>query len=69
LIVNNERYKGTHGLWRLLTNPDKKLDKDTRESWWANRDNFMEKDYNLYKEILKKTHSIKIMIQNKKNKV
>jgi hypothetical protein len=24
LIVNDGRYKGTHGLWRLLTNPNKK---------------------------------------------
>jgi len=58
LIINNKRYKGTHGLWRLLTNPNKKLDKDTYESWWANKDNFTEKDYTLYKEILNKTHSI-----------
>ena len=24
LIINDERYKQTHGLWRLLTNPNKK---------------------------------------------
>ena len=24
LIINYERYKGTHGIWRLLTNPNKK---------------------------------------------
>jgi len=30
LSINNEMYKGTHGLWKLLTNPNrKKLDKDT----------------------------------------
>ena len=29
LIVNDERYKGTHGLWRLLTNPNiAKMDKN-----------------------------------------
>ena len=30
LIINGEKYKGTHGLWRLLTNPNrKKLDQET----------------------------------------
>jgi phosphoribosylaminoimidazole-succinocarboxamide synthase len=59
LIINNERYKGTHGFRKLLTIPNKKkLDKDTYESWLTNTDNFTEKDLNLYKEILKKTHSI-----------
>jgi hypothetical protein len=59
LIVNNERYKGTHGLWKHLTNPNKKkLDNDTYESWWTNKDKFTEKDLNLCKEILKKRHSI-----------
>jgi hypothetical protein len=59
LTVNDERYKGTHGFWNLLTNPNKKkLDKDTYESWWTNKDNFTEKDLNLCKEILKKRHSI-----------
>jgi hypothetical protein len=34
LIINNERYKGTHGFWKLLTNPNKKkLEKGTYESW------------------------------------
>jgi hypothetical protein len=34
LIINSERYKGTDGLWRLLTNPNKKkLDRETYESW------------------------------------
>jgi len=23
LIINNEPYKGTHGLWKLLTNPNR----------------------------------------------
>jgi hypothetical protein len=41
----------------VLTNPNKKLDNDTYESWWSNKDNFKEKDYNLNKEILKKTYS------------
>jgi hypothetical protein len=34
------------------------LGKDTYESWWINKDIFTEKDWNLYKEILMKTHSI-----------
>jgi len=30
MIINNEKYKGTHGLWKLLTQPNKeKLDKET----------------------------------------
>ena len=24
LIINDEKYKGTHGIWRLLTNPNRK---------------------------------------------
>jgi hypothetical protein len=59
LIIDNERYKETHGLWKLLTKPNRKnLDKDTYESWWTNKNNFTEKDLNLYKEILMKTHSV-----------
>jgi hypothetical protein len=59
LNINNGRYKGTHGLWKLLTNPNRKnLDKDTYESRWTNKNNFTEKDLNLYKEILMKTHSM-----------
>jgi len=55
LIINNERYKRTHGLWMLLANPNrKKLDKETHESWWTNKDNFTEKYLNLYKEIITK---------------
>ena len=34
LIVSGEKYKGTHGLWRLLTNPNKKnLDQETYDTW------------------------------------
>jgi hypothetical protein len=59
LIVSGEKYKGTHGLWRLLTNPNKKnLDQETYDTWWTNKDNFTEKDLYSYKEILKKTYSI-----------
>ena len=44
LIINNERYKGTHGLCKLLTIQNKKkMDKDTYESWWTNKKNFTEK--------------------------
>lgn len=25
LIINNKGYKGTRGLWRFLTNPNKKI--------------------------------------------
>ena len=39
LIIKNKRYTGTHGLWMLLTNPDRKsLDADTYKSWWTNTD-------------------------------
>ena len=59
LIINNKKYKGTHGLWKILTNPNrKKLDKETYNKWWTNKDNFTENDLNTYKEILKKTYSI-----------
>jgi len=59
LIVSGEKYKGTHGLWKLLTNPNKKnLDQETYDTWWTNKDNFTEKDLTSYKEILVKTHSI-----------
>ena len=27
LIISDEKYKGTHGLWRLLTNPNRKWNK------------------------------------------
>ena len=57
LLINNEPYKGTRGLWKLLTNLNKKLDKETLNTWW-NKDNFTEQDLNTYKEILKKTHSV-----------
>ena len=58
LIVKDEKYKGTHGLWRLLTNPNKKsMDQETYDTWWSS-DNFTEKDLASYKEILVKTHSI-----------
>jgi hypothetical protein len=59
LIINDERYKGTHGLWRFLTNPNKKkMDQETYDTWWTNEDNFTEKDLRLYKDILMRTHSI-----------
>ena len=59
LIVNNERYKGSRGLWRLLTNPNrKKMDQETYDTWWTSKENFTEKDLASYKEILIKTHSI-----------
>jgi hypothetical protein len=59
LIVNDERYKGTHGLWKLLTNPKQKnMDPETYDTWWTNKDNFTEKDLALYEEILVKTYSI-----------
>ena len=59
LIINDERYKGTHGLWKILTNPNrKKVDKETYDTWWTKKDNFAEKDLNSYKEILKKACSI-----------
>ena len=59
LIVNGERYKGTHGLWRLLTNTNrKKMDHETYKTWWTNKENFSEKDLALYKEILIETHAI-----------
>jgi hypothetical protein len=59
LIINYKRYKGTHWFWKLLTNPNKnKLDKHTYGSWWTNKNNFTEKDLNLYKEIRKITYSI-----------
>ena len=59
MIINDERYKGTHGLWKILTNPNrKKVDKETYDTWRTNKDNFTEKDLNSYKEILKKTYSI-----------
>jgi len=58
LIINNEPYKGTHGLWKLLTKPNKEeLDKETLNTWW-DKDNFTEKDLTSYKEILVKTHFI-----------
>jgi hypothetical protein len=45
LIINDERYKVTHGVWKLLIEPNKKnLGKDTYESWWINKDIFTEKD-------------------------
>jgi len=59
LIVNDEKYKSTHGLWRLLTNPNKKnIDQETYDTWWTNKENFSEKDLASYKEILIKTRSI-----------
>ena len=59
LIINNEKYKCTHGLWKLLINPNiKKLDKETYNSWWTKKDNSTEKDINTYKEILQNTYSI-----------
>ena len=58
LIIKNKRYTGTHGLWMLWTNPDRKsLDADTYKSWWTNTDNYTEEDYNTYKEILNVTNS------------
>jgi hypothetical protein len=44
LSINNEKYRGTHGLWKLLTNPNrKKLNKETYNTRWTNKDNFTEK--------------------------
>jgi hypothetical protein len=58
LIIKDEKYEGTHGLWRVLKKPNKdKLDKEAYDTWWTNKDNFTEKDLSLYKEILMKTHS------------
>jgi hypothetical protein len=34
------------------------MDKQTYDTWWINKNNFTEKDLNLYKEILMKTHSL-----------
>jgi hypothetical protein len=48
LIINNEKYKGTRGLWKLLTNPNReKLYIKTYSTWW-NKDNFTEKGLNIY---------------------
>jgi hypothetical protein len=59
LIINDEKYKGTDGLRRLLKKANKdKLDKHTYDTWWTNKDNFTEKDLSLYKVILMKTDSI-----------
>ena len=59
LIINDEMYKGTEGLWMLLTNPNKnKVDKETFDTRWTNKNNFTEEDLSLYKEIVIKTHSI-----------
>ena len=59
LIVNDQRYKGSHGLWRLLTNPNrKKMSQETYDTWWTSRENFSEKDLASYKEILITTHSM-----------
>jgi len=59
LIVSGEKYKGTHGLWKLLTNPNKKnLNHEVYKTWWTNKNNFTEKDLALYKEILVRIHSI-----------
>jgi hypothetical protein len=58
LIVNGERYKGAHGLWRLLTNPNrKKMDQETYKAWWTNKESFSEKYSASYKEILIETHA------------
>ena len=58
MIINNKKYKGTHGLRMLSTNPDKKSLEDTYNLWWTNEDNYTEEDYNTYKEILNITHSV-----------
>ena len=59
LVIDDERYKGTQGLWRLLTNSNKKkIDHETYNTWWTKKGNFTEKDLSLYKDILKKTRSI-----------
>ena len=59
LIVSREKYKGNHGLWKLLTNTNKKnLNQEVYKTWWTNKNNFTEKDLALYKEILVRTHSI-----------
>lgn len=67
LIFNDESFKLTHGLWKLLTIQNKKkMDKGTCESWWTKKDNFTEKDFNSYKRILMKIRSIKITIHQQK---
>ena len=59
LIINDEKYKGTEGLWILLTNTNKdKLDKETYTTWWTNKNNFTEQDLSSYKEILITTDTI-----------
>jgi len=59
LVIDDEKYKGTQGLWRLLTNPnEKKIYHETYNTWWIKKGNFTENDLSLYKDILKKTRSI-----------
>jgi hypothetical protein len=59
IFINDEKYKGTHGLWRLLTNPNKNsMDQETYNTWWPDKNNYTEKDLARYKEILLKTDSI-----------
>lgn len=59
LLIGGERYEGTHALLRLMTNPNKKkLNKEEYEGWWTSEENFTKKDVNIYKEIMKMTHSI-----------
>ena len=44
LIINDEKYKGTEGLWRLLTYPNKnKIDKETYVTWRTNKKNLQNK--------------------------
>jgi hypothetical protein len=44
LIINDEKYKGTEGLWRLLTYPNKnKIDKETNVTWRTNKKNLQNK--------------------------
>ena len=59
LLINDKKYKGNHGLWRFLTNPNKEsMDQETYNTWWTNKDNFSENDLASYKNILVKIHSI-----------
>jgi hypothetical protein len=59
LVIKNERYTGIHGVWMLITNPDKKsLDRDTFKIRWTNPGNFTEQDYDTYKEILNVTNTM-----------
>lgn len=44
LIINDDKFKGTEGLWRFWANPNKnKIDKETYATWWINKTNLQNK--------------------------